>query len=134
MKVAGRLLHEDEKHDFRVDKFLNELRQNTSKFLAVLPPEGNDLIRTATPAVAALLAKSTTLLDPPTLERFALLAAFAPTPATFSLDDLASVWEATDAADTARALVSKGLLEQADNGRFHLHSLLVAHARTLCEE
>src|SRR5690606_11482561 len=110
-------------------------RESAAKLLAESAPAGMaDVIRQTTPTVAALLAKSSSLLDPQTLERFALLAAFAPKPATFSLDDLASVWDTTDAAETARTLVSRGLLEPASNGRFQMHALLVAHARTLCEE
>jgi hypothetical protein len=80
------------------------------------------------------LAQSTDRLGEEDRDRFALLGAFAPKPATFSVDALESVWEASDPVPTITTLVQRGLLEPIGGRRFQLHALLVAHARSLLEE
>ena len=84
--------------------------------------------------VAALLKRSTDLLDPETRRRFAFLGLFVPKPATFDLEAMAVAWDVTDPKPIARALVNRGLLEPISGGRFQLHAVLVLHARSLLEE
>jgi hypothetical protein len=64
--------------------------------------------------VAALLQRSTDLLDKETRQRFAYLGLFVPKPATFDLDAMAVAWSVTDPRPTARLLVNRGLLEPAE--------------------
>jgi hypothetical protein len=85
--------------------------------------------------VAALLELSTNRLDEDTLICFAYLGAFAPKPATFDLPAMQAVWEVEDARPTTRTLVDRGLLEPiTDTGRFWLHAILVAHAKSFWDE
>jgi len=80
-----------------------------------------------------LLKNSTDRLDEQTRECFAYLGAFAPKPATFDINAMKFVWQVEDARPIVRELVNRGLLEPV-GGRFQMHALLVAHARSLCEE
>ena len=98
------------------------------------PADMADLLKQTTPTVAALLHKSTDRLDAVSRERFAILAPFAPKPATFELKDIAAMWNMDDPKPTVRLLVDRGLLEPAGSARFQMHALLVAHARSLCTE
>jgi hypothetical protein len=63
--------------------------------------------------VAALLKKSTDLLDSHTLDCYAFLGVFPHKPATFSADAMKSVWNVDDPSPTIRTLVDRGLLSQA---------------------
>src|SRR4051812_48302504 len=54
----------------------------------------------AAPTVRVLLRQSTDRLDALGRERFALLGAFAPKPATFDVQALGSVWETADPRPT----------------------------------
>jgi hypothetical protein len=48
---------------------------------------------------------------------------------------MAAVWEVEDARPTTRTLVDRGLLEPIkDTGRFWLHAILVAHAKSFWAE
>ena len=86
------------------------------------------------PSVQALLQKSTEMLDARIRDCFAFLGAFAPKPATFDLAAMKAVWEVDDPKPIVRALAGHGLLEPVAGGRFQMHALLVAHARSLCED
>ena len=90
--------------------------------------------RDTSPTVAALLKRSTDLLDADTRRRFAYLGLFVPKPATFDLEAMAVAWDVTDPKPIARVLVNRGLLEPVSGGRFQMHALLVLHARSLLRE
>ncbi|MCP4661234.1 MAG: hypothetical protein GY856_38005, partial [bacterium] len=66
--------------------------------------------------------------------RFAYLGVLAPKPATFALEAMQAIWHVDDPKPTVRRLVRRGLLEPVGGGRFRMHALLVAHARSLLEE
>jgi hypothetical protein len=87
--------------------------------------------RDTSPTIAALLKRSTDLLDAETRRRFAYLGLFVPKPATFDLEAMAIAWEVNDPKPIARALVNRGLLEPVSGGRFQMHALLVLHAQSL---
>lgn len=130
IQVAGRLLHTEASYGFDVTQLLTELREGAQLLAQDAPLDRVDPVTGITPTVAVLLQKSTERLDEPTLECFAYLGAFAPKPATFDAGAMKSVWEADDPLPTIRTLVDRGLLEPTGNGRFWMHAILVAHARS----
>jgi hypothetical protein len=134
LQVAGHQLQSQASMGLGVEELLQELRDGARLLAAAAPADRIDLIEQTTPTVAALLAQSTDRLGEEDRDRFALLGAFAPKPATFSVDALESVWEASDPVPTITTLVQRGLLEPIGGRRFQLHALLVAHARSLLEE
>jgi hypothetical protein len=134
LQVAGHQLQSQASIGLGVEELLRELREGARLLAADAPADRIDLVEQTTPTVAALLAQSTDRLGEEDRDRFALLGAFAPKPATFSVDALMSVWQASDAVPTITRLVQRGLLEPIGGRRFQLHALLVVHARSLLEE
>jgi DNA-binding SARP family transcriptional activator len=133
INVAGRLLHNEARLGWGIDKLLDELR-GTSLLQAQAPNDMTASGRDASPTVAALLRRSTDALEVPTRERFALLSLFAPKPATFDLQAISVAWNIDDPRPTLRTLMNRGLIEPISGGRFQMHALLVLHARALLEE
>jgi NB-ARC domain-containing protein len=132
LHVAARLLRKRLERGLGVPALLEEIRKGAALIEAAAPPdqarEGN------LPTVKALLQRSTDMLGERTLECFAFLGAFAPKPATFDLAALKAVWDVDDPVPFAEELMDYGLLEPVGGGRFQMHSLLVAHAISLCGE
>lgn len=132
LQVAGRLINAEAHSGWSVSDLIRELRDETARLLETQAPANMaDLLTQTTPTVAALFRKSTALLDPETRDRYAYLGVFAPKPATFDLAAMAAMWQVPDPKPTARSLIDRGLLEPVGSGRFQMHALLVAHARTL---
>ncbi len=131
--VAGRLLHSEAHLGWGVRELLTELRTGAGILQAQAPSDMVSVGRDASPTVAALLKRSTDLLDEETRQRFALLGLFVPKPATFDLDAMAVAWDVDDPRPTARHLVNRGLLEPVSGGRFQLHALLVLQAQSMLE-
>jgi len=134
LHVAGRLLHVESDLGFGVSDLIQTLRNETALLEAQAPKDRLDVKLGTIPTVAALLRKSTDLLEEHVRGQFAYLGAFAPKPATFDLDAMKAVWAVDDAKPAVRLLVNRGLLEPAQSGRFQMHALLVMHARTLLDE
>ena len=132
--VAGRLLHAEARLGWGIRELLHELRVGAVLLQAQAPSEMIGAGRDTSPTVAALLKRSTDLLDAETRRRFAYLSLFVPKPATFDLQAMAVAWDVTDPKPIARILVNRGLLEPVNGGRFQMHALLVLHARSLLEE
>jgi DNA-binding SARP family transcriptional activator len=130
LQVAGRLLHSEARLGWSITDLLLELRAG-ARLLQARAPSDLGVHAETSPTIAALLRRSTDALDPATRQRFALLSLFVPKPATFDLDAMAAAWDVADARETARLLVSRGLLEPIAGGRFQVHALLVVHARAL---
>lgn len=128
LHVAARLLRKRFKRGLEVRTLLDEIRKGAAVIEAEAPydraEEGN------LPTVKALLQKSTDLLTERTRECFAYLGVFAPKPATFDLPAMKDVWQVDDPTPIAEDLMDHGLLEPAGGGRFQMHALLVAHARS----
>lgn len=127
--VAGRLLKSEAKRGFGVLDLIKGIREGAK----LLPqPAPLDRAEGATiPTVAALLQRSTDMLDERTRDCFAVLGAFAPKPATFDLGAMKAVWRTDDPKPVIHELVDHGLLEPVGAGRFQVHALLVKHARSL---
>jgi hypothetical protein len=133
IQVAGRLLRSEAHLGWGVRELLAELRTGAAFLLAQPPSDMLGVGHVPSPTVAALLKRSSDLLDGETRSRFALLGLFAPKPATFDLEAMMVVWDVEDPRSTARKLVDRGLLEPISGGRFQMHALLAMHARSLLE-
>lgn len=134
IQVAGRLLHTEASYGFSVAQLLADIREGAKLIEAQAPADRIEIANETTPTVAALLKKSTDLLDDHTLDCFAYLGAFAPKPATFDAEAMRAVWEVDDPKPLIRTLVDRGLLEPSSQGRFWMHAILVVHARSFLTE
>lgn len=134
LQVAGRLLQTEASYGFGVTDLLAEIREGARLIEAQAPLDRAEIAQETTPTVAALLKKSTDMLDPHTLDCFAYLAPFASKPATFDLKAMQAVWEVADPKPTVRSLVDHGLLEPVEGERFWMHAILVVHARSFLPE
>ncbi|MEO8396403.1 MAG: NB-ARC domain-containing protein, partial [Chloroflexota bacterium] len=132
--VAGRLLHSEARLGWGVRELLSELRTGAGLLQAQIPSDMLGASRDTSPTVAALLQRSTDLLDDDIRRRFAYLGLFVPKPATFDLEAMAVAWDVSDPRPITRALVNRGLLEPISGGRFQMHAVLVYHARSLLGE
>ena len=128
LQVAGRMLNKEASYGFGVSELITELRAGTKLLEATAPSDRTDTANETIPSVTILLQKSTERLDPKTHECFAVLGAFAPTPATFDLEALKTIWQMDDSESIIRSLVDRGLLESTD-GRFQMHALTRLFAR-----
>lgn len=133
LHVAGRMLAQENRL-WSPAELLETLRAGLQLLKETAPSDRTDLSTQTLPTLSVLLAKSTERLPPELLERFAFLGVFAPKPATFDLAALRAVWDVEDPKPSVRALVNLGLLEPAGEGRFRMHALLIAHAKSLLEE
>lgn len=134
IQVAGRLLHTEASYGFGVDQLLADIRAGAKLIESQAPADRAEIANETTPTVAALLQKSTDLLDAHALDCFAYLGAFAPKPATFDAEAMQAVWEVEDPKPTIRTLVDRGLLEPSSQGRFWMHAILVLHAKSFLTE
>lgn len=132
LHVAGRLLKAESRKGWGVEELINDLREGKRLIEAKAPDDRIDLERETIPTVAALLRKTTDLLDEQARECFAFLGPFAPKPATFDLDAMAAVWGVSDPKPIAGTLINHGLLEPAGT-RYQMHALLVMHALSLLQ-
>jgi hypothetical protein len=134
LQVAGRLLAAEAAMGWSINDLLEELAQGKRILEAKAPADRTDVARQSTPTVAALLQQSTDRLDEITRERFALLSIFVSKPATFDAPAAGAAWDVKDPKPTLRILVDRGLLEPTGGGRFQMHALLTAHAKSMLEE
>jgi nucleoside phosphorylase len=128
IQVAGRLLQTEHSYGFSVVTLLEDIRAGARLIQEQAPVDRTEVANDTTPTIAALLNKSTALLDDETRNYFAYLGAFAPEPATFDADAMRDVWQVEDPKPIIRKLVDYGLLESVENGRFWMQKMLVAHA------
>ncbi len=135
LQVAGHLLHVEASYGFNVSDLIKELHEGTALLEAQAPADRTDLANETTPTVAVLLQRSTDRLEVVARECYAYLGVFAPKPATFDLEAMKAVWAVDDPKPIARTLVDRGLLEFVpERGRYQMHALLVAHAKSLLPE
>jgi len=136
VQIAGRLLNAEINYGFGIEELLKELHDGAKILEAVSPSDMAQIEgdRLYSPTVQALLRKSTDRLDEYTRQCFAYLGVFAAKPATFDIRALEAIWDTHDSIPTIRKLIDFGLLEPVEKKRYWLHSLLVAHARTLLQD
>jgi hypothetical protein len=134
IRVAGRMLANEAGLGMDVQPLMEEIRESHKILDEIAPDDRFDPATGKTPTIDYLLQRSTDRLDEESRERFAMLGAFAPKPATFDREAMAFVWEVDDPMPTVRKLVDRGLLEPIISlGRFQMHALLIKHAETLLE-
>jgi hypothetical protein len=132
LQVSGHMLNAESNRGFGVVDLLADLREGAKVLEAQAPAERIGLASESSVTVAVLLKKSTDRLDAFTRDCFAYLGPFAPKPATFDLGAMKFVWQVDDPKPIAVTLIGRGLLEPVgDTGRFQMHALLVAHAKSL---
>ena len=131
LRVAGRLLSSESQFGWGIADLLADIRHGAKLLEAAAPSDRAELSNHTIPTVAALLRRSTDLLDSEDRLRFAYLGAFAPKPAQFDASDLAVVWDVEDPRPTLRRLAGHGLIEPIGNGVLQMHALLVMHATSL---
>ena len=128
---------ESQMYDAEVDEWalmVSDLReideeQNKGGALGNLGEEGYEITAT----VNTLLKKSTDRLKEDSRTGFAVLGAFAPSPASFDVSALSVVWFGIGPKHIVRDLVARGLIEiGSEKGRFEVHPILSMHARSLC--
>lgn len=130
LTVAGRLLGGSAAAVHGIESLLEDLRDQ--RLLQEVPPADMAALSGETlPSVAALLHKSTCVLDDEARQYFAQLGVFEPDPATFDLETMAVVWDVPDARPVAETLVGHGLLEALTGGRFRMHALVSTLARSM---
>jgi DNA replication protein DnaC len=129
LHVAGSLLRRQAKMGWGIDDLIREIRGEASLIQTAAPLDR--IAGEKIPTVSALLTRSTDMLDEFTRDCFAILGVFAPTPATFDLEAMKTLWEVDDPKPIVRRLVGHGLLEPVGSGRFQMSRLLVAHAKSL---
>jgi hypothetical protein len=145
LQVAGRMLHVEESRGFGVKELIAELREGVKLLKAKAPSDRVDFVKApadqvniteeTTPTVTVLLQRSTDRLDELTRDCYAYLGVFAPKPATFDLEAMKAVWQVEQPESIVRTLVDRGLLEFVrELGRYQMHALLVAHAKSLLTE
>jgi hypothetical protein len=134
LQVAGRLLHAEMEFGWGIADLLRDLREGKRLLEAQAPADRTEIATETTPTIAALLQRSVARLSAEMQEKFALLAVFAPKPATFTLEAMQSVWRVSDARPETRMLIDRGLLEPDGNGRFQMHALLVMLARSMFQD
>jgi NB-ARC domain len=134
LHVAGRMLNVEIERGWGVEDLLRELRSGARILEQKAPADRIDLENQTIPTVAVLLQKSTDRLDPFVRDCFAYLGVFAPKPATFDLAAMKSQWQTDDPKAVANALMDRGLLEYIGSGRYQMHALLVAHAKSLLKD
>jgi len=131
LQVAGRLLQAEFRMGWGIHDLLEGLNEGAELLRAQAPQDMTGDLSIVPPTVASLLAQSTNRLSHENQRRFAALGVFSPKPATFSIEALTAIWKVDNPRDTIRLFVARGLMEPAANGRFQVHALLIAHARSL---
>jgi hypothetical protein len=135
LQVAGHLLNVEASYGFGVTELIKELHEGAAILEAKAPADRTDLANETTPTIAVLLQRSTDRLDEQTRDCYAYLGVFAPKPATFDLAAMKAVWQVEQPEPIVRTLVDRGLLEFVkEMGRYQMHALLVAHAKSLLTE
>lgn len=78
-----------------------------------------------------MLKRTVKLLDETVRDCFAYLGVMAPKPATFDLEAMKHIWRIDNPEVVVRELIDHGLLEHVGNGRYWMHAVLVAYARSM---
>jgi NB-ARC domain/Trypsin-like peptidase domain len=130
LQVAGHLANAEARRGWDVPSLLADLRNGVRILEAKAPADRADFESQTIPTVSALLKQSVNRLPRSTQDYFAFLGAFAPKPATFDLAAMSAVWELDDPRPIVDMLIDRGLLEPVGSGRFQMHALLVALAKS----
>jgi hypothetical protein len=128
--VAGHLLKAEASVGLNIVDVLSGIREGEG----LLPTRLNEADANVLPVIRALLQRSTDALDHLTRECFASLGTLTSTAATFDVQTMKAVCQVEDPTSIICKLVRRGLLEPIGGDRFHIHELLVTHARSLSND
>ena len=131
LRVAGGLLRREQRRGFTITDLLRDMQADLGPIHRSAVPA--DLALGSAHSVAALLSRSTDVLDPLVRDRFAMLGVLVPKPAVFHEQLACAAWAAESARDTLGELVDRGLVESVGAKLYQIHALLAVHARTLLE-
>jgi len=135
IQVAGRMLQTESGSGADIREVLENLKERTKLLSSEAPSDRRDLVNETSPTVAALIFSTINKLDEHTRKCYANLGVFAPKPATFDINAMASTWEMKDPRPVVRTLVEYGLLEYIPEiDRYQIHPLLSKAAQTLLED
>lgn len=135
IRVAGRLLDEENALGFPVLPLLKEIRESHRLLDEVAPDDRFDPMSGTTPTINLVIKRSVDCLDKDAQGCFAMLGAFAPKPATFDLPAMEFIWEKEDGKPMVHKLVGRGLLEPIPEiNRFQMHAVLVMYAQSLLDD
>ena len=129
--VAGKMLQREHSQGEDMKRLLNSIRDDARVLLTESAPASmSDLLSQTTPDVAAVLRRSTDVLDEQHKWYFARLGAFAASPATFEAKFAGRCWKVTadEAKRIAKYFVDLGLLSVPKRGHFQIHPLMQALA------
>lgn len=130
--VAGRMLHRETQAGENVGLLLKQIRDDTKLLMEeFVPPDMSDLLSQTTPAVAAVLRRSTNVLSDSDRFYFARLAVVPPAPKTFSMKFTHKHLDVThdEGKKFAKRLVAAGLLDTAGKGHYRIHPVIQALAK-----
>ena len=127
--VAGALLRAEMRHGFTVVDLLADLASDARPIYESKLP--SDLASDTAPTVAALLARSTAVLDTSTRWCFAALGAFLPKPVVFDEAAVRAVWDRAEVRPILGELIDRGLVETAAPGRYQMHAIVKMHAEAI---
>lgn len=135
VRITGGLLAAEASAGLDVHVLLEELREGRRLLEEEAPSSYVILLGQVPLTVAALLRRSTDRLRPLYRKRFALLGVLPARPVSFDAPAAQDVWAMnSDPRMTLRALLDRGLIEPAGDGRFQIHSLLSVFAASVIEE
>lgn len=133
LQVLGRMVRAEMRKGKNAEDVLKKVLHSQSVILEQSPPSDIQAqLGDRAPSVMSLLNLSTDLLDEADKRYFMSLQPFAPKPAIILGKDLATFWE-IDPDPILSRLVDRGLIEYVGEGRYQIHSLLVAHANALID-
>ncbi len=131
LRVAGRLIEEEERLNLNVEHLIDQLESEFSLIEQDAPSDRMDESTGMTVPIRLIFESSIATLSSEARKAFAYLGAFASKPATFDLKALKSVWKTDDPLPLVRILVGRGLLEPTADGRFQMHYTLSMYAKSL---
>ena len=134
LKVAAGMLENRMRRYLPVDDMIDQIREDFAVLDAKAPSDRFDPATGTTPTVDFVFKQSTKMLDEEARISLASLSIMAPKPATFSLEEMAAIWETTKPVIVASRLIDWGLLEPTENRRYQIHAVVLMHAKRIARE
>lgn len=133
LRVAGRLIEQEEELQLDVPQLIERLSNQYDLIKNMAPADRMDERSGTTVPIEMIFQSSVETLQPEAQQAFIFLGAFAPKPATFSLDAMKEVWDVDNPVPLVRVLVGRGLLEPVDEQRYQMHYTLSMYARSILD-
>ncbi len=134
IRVAGNVLQAEKDSGLPVKKLFKEIKEGSLLLQSSVPGDQAELLEETPPSVASVLRTSVDHLSETARDCFIRLRVFAETPATFTRENAAYVWEEESPEPILKELIGHGLLEYVEaSDRYQIHSLLVKLATTLAK-